>query len=258
VKRAAASLLLLAAGAAQAAEPVRVATPRGAAIEILQETPAGNGPFPAVILGAGQGGDLRTDVLAQTARAFVAGGFAVFRFNWAYVVRGEKAGAQSADRVAEIEDFETVLAAARSTARVDRDRILVAGKSLGSIIAWRVLQRDPTLRGAVLLTPVCGKENVPIDTLYPQIAAETRPSVWIAGDRDPACNIATLYGFAGRSTAKLRVDIVDGDHSYAPAGTDSAATTRRDATQALAAQLALRFATDTLGAVPTERTSSSN
>lgn len=190
-------------------------TPRGAPITVLPEKPAGSGPFPAVILGSGSGYPMQGPILAKVSDSLVKAGFAVFRFNWAYYVKDPVNGKQSKDRQAEIEDFNTVLGYARQQPWVDKTRLIVGGKSLGSIIAWRVLRTTPDLEAALLLTPVCsaGKPAIAPADNYPDVGTETRPTAWILGDTDSACAPAVLYGFLAKAGGPARVDVVAGNHS---------------------------------------------
>ena len=103
----------------------RVTTPRGEAIEVATVFPGGNepnskGPFPAVIIGSGQGYDMRQPLMKQLTADLLKRDIAVYRFNWAYWLKTRKPGGQSADRSSEIEDFTTVLQLARTAAAVLR------------------------------------------------------------------------------------------------------------------------------------------
>ena len=200
----------------RATNAVRIATPRGAIIDVLAEKPAGKGPFPAVVLASGSSYHMRLPILQRIAQELLARGIAVYRFDWAYQVAGTPFAAQPKDRASEIEDMTTVLAIAQHDANIDRERIAVAGKSLGSIIAWQVLRTTPELRGALLLTPVCTRpEAGDITALnYPNAANETRPIAWILGNSDPACPSATLYRFIAATESPSRLNVLSGDHGF--------------------------------------------
>jgi dienelactone hydrolase len=214
---------------------------------VIAERPPGKGPFPAVVLGSGSGYHQRLPLLAETAKALLRSGVAVYRFDWAYFVRDPAQGKQSASRADEIEDMQAVITAARSAPWVDQRRLYVGGKSLGSIIAWRVLRADPSLAGALLLTPVCNKPtdaSFSIEKNYPDLLAEQRPVQWILGDRDPACEPRTLYRFLGAAPIAHRVSILSGNHSFEPGGapekTPSPSTKRQIK---LATELSVEFVT---------------
>ncbi|MFT3964413.1 MAG: alpha/beta fold hydrolase [Sphingobium sp.] len=222
---------------ARASGPARVTTPRGAAIEVIAEKPAGKGPFPAVILAAGSAYDMRRPIIEQVARALLGQGIAVYRFDWAYQVAGTPFAAQPKDRLAEMEDMRTALALAEKDADIDHGRIAVAGKSLGSVIAWQVLRAAPEVKGALLLTPVCAPGNAAADH-YPGLSGEDRPRLWIIGDADPVCPLPLWERFIAEGGKGERIAVISGDHVYRTAGVPE-----RDARAAdLLARLAADFA----------------
>jgi predicted alpha/beta-hydrolase family hydrolase len=244
-------LVLLSAAVAGASDTIKVPTPRGAPIEILEDRPAGNGPFPAVILGSGAGYTMKLAILERVAQALVAQGIAVFRFNWAYEVKDPGHGTQSKDRSAETEDMTTVLALARKQTWVDPNRLAVGGKSLGSIIAWRVLRAEPDVKGALLLTPVCsppGPTAIPPEANYPDVASEARPSAWVLGDHDVVCRTPILYKFVAAEGGPARVDVVAGNHTFedAPPAPDPSAAARTERTIDLVARLSAEFVSSLL------------
>ncbi len=228
----------------------QITTPSGATIEILIDKPVGAGPFPVVVLAGGTNYPMREPLLAQTAQALVDQGVAVLRFDWSYYVHNAAPGKPSADRASEIEDMTTALTFARNQLWADKSRLGVAGKSLGSIIAWRVLRANADLRGALLLTPVCsppGTQPANPQLNYPDIAVETRASVWILGARDPVCDTKVLYGFLATAGGPARVDVLGGNHifeSTLPENVSAPITTQR--TIDLAARLASDFASTLL------------
>lgn len=228
-------LALASAGVAMPAlgDTAHATTPRGEPVDVVADFPAGAGPFPAVVLAPGQGYHLALPALAQTAQQLVAHGIAVYRFNWAYFSSNPKAGRPSDDLSAELEDLQSVLKMARTEPRVAQDKVSVGGKSLGSLVAWKALSADPSLRAGVLLTPVCsrasgGETQDFSDTNYPGITTERRPLLFIAGDRDPLCTPRVLYAFAARSQGSAHVAIIGGDHGFenktlgGPAAVDAA------------------------------------
>jgi dienelactone hydrolase len=206
---------------AVSAESLKVDTPRGAVLDVISDIPDGKGPFPAVVLGPGQAYPMALPALEQPARQLVERGVAVFRFNWAYYTKDSQAGRPSRDLVLEVEDMTAVLSKARSDPRIAGDKLFVGGKSLGSIVAWRVLQANKELKGALLLTPICSRategSSTPTpqgDAVYPGVAAETRPLAFILGEQDPLCPAPLLYRFAAGTGATSRVAVVGGDHGF--------------------------------------------
>lgn len=228
-----------------------------AGIAVQADFPPGAGPFPTVVLASGQNYHMALPVLAQTARALVAEGFAVYRFNWTYMA-ATPAGKPSAELAAEIADMRRVVAAARAEPRVDEARIAVGGKSLGSVVAWRVFAADPALRSGLFLTPLCSRIDkdaaVPRSIAaeaYPGAPTETRASLFVAGEHDHLCAAPALHAFGATARGPVRIAVVGGDHGYEnrhDAMTSAQADAERDRNIAGVARLAASFAADTLRA----------
>lgn len=201
------------------AQALTIDTPRGVRLDAIASFPAGDGPFPTVILASGAEYPMNAPIMKETANQLVDRGIAVYRFDWAYFTADPKAGRASRDLRTEVEDMSAVLAHARRDARVARHRIFAGGKSLGSEVAWRLLAADSELRGGLLLTPVCSRvrDGVVVsqaDANYPGIATEHRPLAFIAGEQDPLCSAAVLYRFAAGAGGPVRVSIVSGNHLF--------------------------------------------
>jgi len=237
----------LMAAPAWAAEPDRLETPRGASLAVRAEFPPGPGPFPTLVLAPGAGYHMDLPVLAETARQLLARGVAVWRFNWAYFTADRAGGRPSDELELEREDLVAVLDRALADPRVARERVLVGGKSMGSLVAWSVLRERPAVRAAVLLTPVCSsaKGGVPVaefEQNYPGAAEERRPLLLVSGDQDPLCAPSVLYRLAALPPGPVRVAVLDGNHGLA--ATAGAADEREAAGRhnaALAATLVADF-----------------
>ena len=206
-----------------AAQPATIDTPRGARVQVLVSMPSGQGPFPAVVLGPGAEYPMHAPVLEETAKQLVDRGIAVFRLDWAYYTADPKAGRASPGLKSEVEDMSAVVAYARRDARVATEMIFAGGKSLGSMVAWRVFAADPALRGGLFLTPVCSRTRdgvvTPVaDQNYPGIATERRPIAFISGEQDPLCSAPVLYRFAAGAGGPARVALVGGNHTFEDPG----------------------------------------
>ena len=199
-------------------QALTLSTPRGAALSVLADWPDperfGPGPYPTVVLASGAGYHQRMPLQATLAEALSAAGVGVVRFDWAYF---SAQGQPSDDLAPEREDLQTVLAHVRGLKHVDVDRLTVAGKSLGSLVAWQVFRADPDVSRAVLLTPLCSRST---DGTLQSVAAErypgangrdARPALWVLGDRDPACAPAVLREFL-RERPQDGVRELEGDH----------------------------------------------
>jgi predicted esterase len=195
-----------------------IKTERGDSVEVIEDVPPGSGPFPAVILAPGGAYHARAPIPEGLSKSLIASGIAVFRFNWSYYPKSGPDGRAQDDWSVESHDMKAVLESALADSRIAKGKVVLAGKSRGSIIAWRVLQSTPEAKAAVLLTPVCSrasKENPapqPVD-YYRGSGSEMRPVLMISGDNDPYCSTPLLYQFAASYGGPLRLAVIRGNHS---------------------------------------------
>ena len=201
---------------------------------VLVDLPEGAGPFPALVLAPGQRYHLQLPALAQVAQQCARRGIAVLRFDWS-----QPSPPTAAEPAAEWLDLQAVMRKARSDARLDPHRLWVGGKSLGSVLAWRLLRSDAALRGAVLLTPLGSRG----DEFYPDAQQEPRPLLFLAGEQDPHCAPAALYRLAAQAPGPTRVNVVSGGHDLADVHWPQA---QREAMLAANAELAGRLVADFL------------
>ncbi len=231
-------------------QALSLATPRGATLSVLADWPDperyGPGPYPTLVLASGAGYHQRMALQAALADTLSAAGIGVLRFDWAYF---SARGQPSDDLAPEREDLQTVLAHARGLKHVDADRLSVAGKSLGSLVAWQVFRADPGLARAVLLTPLCSRSTsgavVSVaQERYPELdAREARPVLWVLGDRDPACDPVVLNA-ALKERPQDRVLRLEGDHALERRDLPAAeALAQRQRVHGQAAQGVLAFTT---------------
>ncbi|MBI1772562.1 MAG: hypothetical protein HYR68_09520 [Burkholderiales bacterium] len=130
--------------------------------------------------------------------------------------------------VAELQDMLLVLNLARNDDRVQQEQISVAGKSFGSIVAWRVFREEPGLKSCVLLTPLCMADKSGEDELnlvrenYPDAGHENRPVLMLAGNADPHCELEILRQFVVNTSAKFNINVLDGNHNLEMPDADAA------------------------------------
>lgn len=209
--------------AAAAAAIVANATPApitvgGEPLAVHVGHPTGADRAPAVVIAPGQGYHMDLPLTRGLAEAAVKAGFVAARFNWRYHA---KQGEPSEDLAAEVADMQAVLDHVKTDPRVDPQRIVVAGKSLGTMVAYRVLQKNPDLRGALLLTPLF-REKGSHERDYPGFTGLDRPTVFLAGDNDAGlCQLPLMYAALATVKAPLaKAVVVAGNHSLevAPRG----------------------------------------
>jgi dienelactone hydrolase len=120
--------------------------------------------------------------------------------------------AQQAAVANEQADLFDVIDYAKSMSGVDSTTIVLAGKSLGSVVAWWVFQKAPALAGVILLTPVMATEEMG-EQYYHHLQQETRPVTIIVGAQDADnCPLPVLYDFLGARNSTIPVVVVPGDH----------------------------------------------
>lgn len=211
--------------ASRGVESTQIRSLRGEAIPVDVHWPAdAPGPVPVVILAPGQGYHKDLPLIREIAEEAARSSIAAVRFNWAYCrldpAKGECTGEPSEDLSAEAADLRAVVDYARGLKGVDRAGVLVAGKSIGSLVAWSVFRADTTLRAVVLLTPVCVERDSTVAgglrpaaaARYPGLAEETRPVVFVLGNRDRACPLPVLYDAAKDAKASPAVVVMGGNH----------------------------------------------
>ena len=122
--------------------------------------PAGNGPFPAVVLVQGSGPEDQDETIGPNkpfkdlAWGLASRGIVVFR----YTKRTQKYGAQSSDdpvrlTVEEetISDTRTAVALVATQTKVNPKQVYVLGHSLGAFLAPRIATGDAQIAGIVML-----------------------------------------------------------------------------------------------------------
>lgn len=206
---------------APAPTSIEIPTPRGAKLKAFIHLPASDTPAPAVVIGPGQGYHMDLPLVKTLAEKVAGLGYAAIRFNWNYHTEG---GRPSADLSSELEDFAAAVNFAKAHEKIDAEKIIVAGKSLGTFLAYRHFKTDSSVRGLALLTPVCtwrwddeGNElEEPIATgaeNYPTLPQSDRPVVVALGNRDPICSVPMMYDFLKDSNGNVATLVLEGDHS---------------------------------------------
>jgi uncharacterized protein len=186
--------------------------------------PDGDGPFPTLIVAPGRGYDMERVLTADLAGAATASGFASLRFNWRF--QGSGGTGPSEGLVTEVQDLEEVVAFARADARMDAERLFLAGKSMGSIVSYRVSSKNPGIQATYLLTPICRQlDETGGNSLYPKLLQSDKPIVLALGNRDPLCPLPNLYRWLGSANENIVTIVFGGDHGLRLAsGTSDVAT----------------------------------
>lgn len=173
--------------------------------------PEGPGPFATLIIAPGGGYDMEQPLTGGLARAAADAGFASLRFDWRFY---KEASARPSENLStETKDLKEIAAFARSDSRLDTDRIFLAGKSLGSLVTWRVASADSEIRATYLLTPICRQlgDNGQ-NANYPSLLETEKPVVLVLGNRDPLCPLPNLYKWLGPANNNISTLVFGGNH----------------------------------------------
>jgi dienelactone hydrolase len=234
-------ILLLFTGATVSAQTVKVKTPRGAEVAVAINVPGNlRGKAAAVVIAPGQGYHMDLPIVEDLAKKVSASGVIAFRFNWGYFTADPQKGAPSADLSREFEDLQAVLNFAKADARVDASQILIAGKSMGSVVAYRAFLSDASAKALLLLTPLCSRASddngkplpAPVATAgqnYPRFAEITKPVVLVLGNADPLCSPPALYDFLKNTKGNASAIVIGGDHGWNLSSATDAASMERNA-----------------------------
>lgn len=221
------TILATALTLAQPAPPTdgwqRLKTPRGGELELKLQMPPGQN-YPILILAPGQSCNSRRpffEAMAQAAREAKVG---LVRLEWSYCVTNSANPQPSDDLSAESADLRAVLDYVRKLPGVKPSQLLIGGKSLGSLVSWKVFKTEPALKAAALLTPVCSydqdEQGKPLATRqkltgenYPELAKEARPLLFLFGNQDSLCYPPILYESLAQTKGNATVEVFGGGHS---------------------------------------------
>lgn len=116
--------------------------------------PEGDGPFPAVILGHGFGGNLSYNI--DYARAFAGKGIAAYAFDFIGGGYGSRSDGKITDMsvLTEAADMSTVLDGIKALQQIDSNNIFLMGESQGGFVASYVAGTRPNdVRGLIAFYP---------------------------------------------------------------------------------------------------------
>lgn len=187
----------------------------GRSVEGLIDAPAGpvDADHYAFAVAHGAGNDMHEALLAFLAAGLAAEGHWVLRFNFPY--RSEGRQRPDGQRVLE----RTWLAAADWAGRqagVPPERLLAGGKSMGARVASQLGGRGELAVGGFLFwgypLHAPGKPHKLRDAHLDAIEA---PMLFVAGTRDPFCNLDVMQPVVKRLGRRAHLEIIaDGDHSF--------------------------------------------
>jgi len=198
-------------------------TPRGTNVNVTLHIPSGTN-FPLIVVAPGQSCNSKGPIFETLGQMGEAQHYAIIRFEWSYCNVDSGSPNPSENLVNEIEDFKTVLQYAKAIPSIDFSKIILAGKSLGSLVAYAVFKNEPSARSLALLTPVCtyttDDNGNPLpeplrvgEESYPKIKDDSRPILMAMGNQDTLCLLPALYDFLKDSKGNITTIIGGGGHS---------------------------------------------
>lgn len=220
------ALLVLAGALARGGDPAATAdmdipTTRGVALKATVHRPAKGNGF-AVVLAPGGGYHRGAPLMKRGAESLAEAGFVAVRFDWAYFT----AKGQPADDLApEVADLDAAVAFAKRQEGVTR--VLVAGKSLGSMVTtkWGQAHKDAAAAFALLTPPMNDADNpAGISRELDGFEKLGDRTLIVLGSADPQCDLAVLYRALSTTGSRQRVVVVPGDHGLGEGGRDTPET----------------------------------
>ncbi|NRB40841.1 MAG: hypothetical protein HRU20_20615 [Pseudomonadales bacterium] len=197
-----------------------ITTERGDVIEAQLHTPKNiQGKIPALLIAPGKGYHMDLPLVKKLAQEAAENNIISLIFNWHSFTSN---GTSSEDLAKEVQDMAAALKYIKSLANVDTDKIMLAGKSLGSVVAYKIFKSHQDLFSLYLLTPLCtwhwddqGNQVYPFpigEIRYPKLNDELRPIHITLGNKDTLCMPEMLYDFLKMSNGNISTTVLGGDH----------------------------------------------
>ena len=220
-------------------DSVKVKTSRGAIVDVAINIPDHfSGKAAAVVIAPGQGYNMDLPIIKSLAEKLAAEGLIAYRFNWNYYSTDPKNGQPSDDLSNEVQDMQAVVNLAKTDVRVDTSALILAGKSIGTLVSYKIFKTEPSAKALVLMTPLCTSNYddngnalpSPLASAaqnYLEFASVNRPVEMVLGNRDPNCSVPMLYDFLKDTRGNVATVVIGGDHSWnVTNGTDPNSTRR--------------------------------
>lgn len=192
-------------------------------VEIRTLAPA-HPQAPVLIIAPGQSCNARRPFFEAIESAALAQGLGLVRMEWSYCRQPEGQRQPSPKLAREQAEVSAVISWASQELSLTGRPLLLAGKSLGSLVSYEVFSQTPTLKGLALLTPVCSyatdeqgnPQKIPLNTMakhYPALGSDLRPQLVSGGSQDELCHLPYLYQAIQQSGPQLTLQTFEGGHS---------------------------------------------
>ena len=203
--------------------------------------PAGDGPFPAVILVHGSGPNDRDETIGPNkpfrdlAEGLASRGIAVLRFEKRTKQYPEDLMAEFPQMTVQEESIDDALAAIRllqDTPEIDAEQIYILGHSLGGMLAPRIAEQNDNLAGLIILAGAARPlEDLLVEqvgylinldgTVTPQEDEQmTELQALVAQIKDPDLSVETAPGYLMGAPASYWLDLREYDPAQTAANVD--------------------------------------
>jgi predicted alpha/beta-hydrolase family hydrolase len=180
----------------------------------------------AVVLGHGAGADMTNAFLSAVHEGLAARGALVLKFNFAYTEAGRRAPDPPARLLATFRAAVAWLDAQPAARGLPR---ILGGKSMGGRIASHLVAAGDPADGLLFLGYPLHPAGRPKQLRDAHLSAIAAPMLFVAGTRDPLCDLALLGPVLERLGRRATLAVIeDGDHSLhvrKSSGRDDAAAT---------------------------------
>jgi uncharacterized protein len=215
-------------------EQLRVEMAPGQKVTALFYPAASQDQFAVtVILGHGAGFDQRSDFMTRFAAGLAARGVNAVTFNFLYTEQGRRV--PDANNVLEA-CFCAVIEAIQQQ-KIEHDKLVIGGKSLGGRIASQIVTAGTNVDGLIFLGYPLHPPGKQEQLRVKHLPAIKVPMLFVQGSRDPFGTPGELRPFIDKLKAPADIYVVEtGDHSFKVL--KRAGVTQEDAYEAVLDQIA--------------------
>jgi hypothetical protein len=166
-----------------------------------------------VIIAHGASNDMHNSLIVAVADGLAATGYTTLRFNFPYKEKGKKSPDAEPTLIRTWQGAVTHLL---NNERFPVDRVVAAGKSLGGRIASQMVAADQMAVEALIFLGYPLHAPGRTDKLRDSHLYEIKkPMLFVAGTRDPLCNMERLRKVLHRLPGQCDLEIVEGgNHSF--------------------------------------------
>ncbi len=166
--------------------------------------------LPCIIIAPGSGYHKDRPIIMDLAKQANENGFVSLRFNW---TPNKKNLPDSLYILSQFTDVNKMINLIKKIPQIDTTQIFLAGKSLGSVLAYQAAIERYDIKGIILLTPLFSSaENA--KQFYPHFDTQLTPVLVVVGSNDPDnTQLTVLYDAASHTKALINIAVVGGNHS---------------------------------------------